>query len=103
MANESKSGFKQEGLDLHQKTGDDEITQGRESSPIDILLLSIAGIFLVLGVTNIVITASRIQRTFEERVSRKESLRMARYGLTWIPLPTAPVPGTPPRVSADAG
>jgi SSS family solute:Na+ symporter len=58
MANESKSGFKQEGLDLHQKTGDDEITQGRESRPIDILLLSIAGIFLLLGVTNIVITAS---------------------------------------------
>ena len=66
MANESKSGFKQEGLDLHQKTGDDEITQGRESSPIDILLLSIAGIFLVLGVTNIVITASR-ESTVEVR------------------------------------
>ena len=29
-----------------------------KSRPIDILLLSIAGIFLLLGVTNIIITAS---------------------------------------------
>ena len=72
MTDESKSRFKQEGLDLHQKTGDDEITQGRESSPIDILLLSIAGIFLVLGVTNIVITdwqASTIRRLSSQKTS----------------------------------
>ena len=57
MMDESNSRPRYESLDLFG-TDDGEISQVEvKSRPIDILLLSVAGIFLVLGVTNIVITA----------------------------------------------